>query len=442
MAVPAWQTDDLEEEWVDSSPSPPPSLKAVPAKSAQTESLPRHDPASIRAKRGSLRALGHSAARSLPSRAASSPQAGSPRVVSGHGEGRVLSEKVENNTAIGHKVLSPPTSDAEKDGGAGTFVVKDGVDDDRGKHLARKGKDMFGPSALEKMFRPPSPIVEETPAVVPTTPAPASTSPPSTNHIDSIRRASNPYAPTNPSRLSKSVTPSNISSSFSVTLPHEGDSQNTTILHDEEDASSLIVDVERDTDRTRELKSGEIETDMSLPRPGQNYPFTFSHPVADNAKEVSPNPSLSPFDPETKSQSTIHNHSPPKPGLRLFRSAYDTYTREHLSALVDSIAIDASPSPPPFGATSARYHGSRVESSSGSSEQSGPIRSGSRQSYSDESRSSKRMRMSPSSPGRRHNGVRDWAAEGRVMMDRLRAAAESTTTGSVSRSDGKLPMRR
>lgn len=436
MTIPAWQTDDLGEEWVESSPSPPPSLKA-PLQPSSTETLPRHDPASIRAKRGSLRALGHSAARSLPpSRSASSPQSGSPRVISGHGEGRILSEKVENNNN-GLTLPSPPMSDQEKDGGAGTFVVKDGVDDDRGRHLAKKGKDIFGASALEKMFRPPSPVPEE-PTPTPSTPSPATSAPNRPEEIESIRKASNPYAPTNPSRLSKSVTPSSVSSSFSVTLPHPDESQDITAPMEEgETESSLIVDVERDRDTTRELKSGEVETDMSLPRPGQNYPFTFSHPVdQDDSKGSNSDPSLSPFNPEDKSHSTMHHQSTHvKPGLRLFRSAYDTYTREHLSALVDSIAIDASPSPPPLPAASLMRRGSRLASEGSSS--GGGNSLGSRGSETDDSRSSKRMRMSPSSPARRPNGIRDWAAEGRAMMDRIRNAAGSTTTESVSHSQGQ-----
>ena len=77
---------------------------------------------------------------------------------------------------------------------AGTFVVKDGVEDDRGAYLARGGfasgkKDMFGPSALEKMFQPPSPPQQAV--------AVASNAP----NQPISRKSSHAYAPINPSRF-------------------------------------------------------------------------------------------------------------------------------------------------------------------------------------------------------------------------------------------------
>lgn len=156
-------------------------------------------------------------------------------------------------------------------------------------------------------------------------------------------------------------------------------------------------------------------------------------------------PSLEPLESGEPSHSTLnrrpqrgHGVSPirsSRPGLRLFRSTYDTYTREHLSALVDSIAIEPSPSPPvsdprdPRDWSPSRSLSDRSPSSSASRSGSGTMSSGG------ESRSSKRIRLSAPSPRR---GPRDWGAQGRAMMDRIRVRAEeSTTSASRSRTSGE-----
>jgi hypothetical protein len=452
MAFPAWQTDELDEEWVESSPSPPPTIARPPP----TETLPQATADSIRLKRGSLRALGHSAPRALPPSRNASRTSDSPRIVSGHGQGRVLSEKLENGS---DGLLSPPTSGNEADG-AGTFLVKEGVEDDRGRHLARKGRDMFGPSALEKMFRPPSPVAQ------PSTPIPASppgdslrdeivlpetaaTTTPPLPSVVNVRRPSHPYAPLNPSRLSKSVTPSSASTSFSATLPDATDITGLPNLPEPETSaersdapsqSSLIVDVDEGNrsssaeprtsgDERDGSKSREVLDDASPLGKNGNYAFTFSAPRRSLSNEDAQD-DLSPFNPDGRPDETAHStlprHSAPMPGLRLFRGTFDTYTREHLSALVDSIAIEDSPSPTRPG----RQYSPEDAGSDRSR------RSGSREDESQtDSRSSKRMRMSPASPARRAPGVRDWGAQGRAMMERMRAMDESNTSASQSHSD-------
>ena len=453
MAVPAWHTDELDEEWVESSPSPPPTI----ARPLPSEPLPQASADSIRLKRGSLRALGHSAPRALPPSRIASRTSDSPRIISGHGQGRVLSEKLENGS---DGLLSPPTSGNEGDG-AGTFLVKEGVEDDRGRHLARKGRDMFGPSALEKMFRPPSPVAQQP---TPTTAGPLcdtagvdqvspdkatnTTTTPPPPPVSHVRKPSHPYAPLNPSRLSKSVTPSSASTSFSATLPDVTDITGLrelpvtefTASTDHSDApsqTSLIVDVdEGNRSSSAEPRTGSEERDDSksaelhaeagpLGRDGK-YPFTFTAPHQGGSFEDVRSPFNPDAQPDETAHSTLPRQSVPQPGLRLFRGTFDTYTREHLSALVDSIAIEASPSP---------THSDRVYSpANAGSDQS--RRSGSRDADSEvDSRSSKRMRMSPVSPAKRAPGVRDWGAQGRAMLQRMRAMDDSTTSASQSRSD-------
>ena len=385
MATPGWATE-LEEEWLETSPSPPPAVIALPA----PESPPPINPASIRAKRGSLRALGHAAARALPPSRSFSLDANSHNI---HREGgRVRSERSDNLPP------SPPSSD-EGAAPAGTFVVKEGVEDDRGKALAKvkKGRDMFGPTALEKMFQPPSPDQQpQAPshqAQQPTSQQSHSKQP----HADEprikpqataptmdARRASHPYAPANPSRLSKSVTPSTASSITMSEMP--------TGL-----AEGLSV--------TR-----EEEAEPDLPR----QEFSFTYPA-----------------PAPESHSTVFDRPPPS-GVRLFRSTWNTATREHLSNILDSIALEPSPSPP-SAPNAQNLQGWSPDASS---------------SESSDMRSSKRMRMSPVSPAKRESGTEgggtiDWGAQGRAMLERIRRRpVESTTSGSVSVSDKRDETRK
>ncbi|OCF33354.1 hypothetical protein I316_05096 [Kwoniella heveanensis BCC8398] len=511
MAFPApgWATYELAEEWPESSPSPPPAqpvdLPPIPQ--------PRYDAESVRAKRGSLRMLGTASARPLPpSRSASSASNGDGkmRIVSGHvdeGRGHISSFSHGIDTGL----PSPPSSRSssgsgpgpkEDIGGAGTCVVKEGVEDNRGQHLARNpmgpkgGKDIFGALPLERMFDPPSPPLRvqthDQPQEIASTSPPehmsstpiATPTPAAINHA---RRTSHPYAPANPSRLSKSVTPSSNDSFTTISsaagslaptpvLEHDGfdepDSliRDSTILHDEEeqdDESNAAKQEDGANTKSARLgemtlRSGEVETDMSpFNRRGSgDYPFTFNAPRHPSTSSPDPGRSeRSIFDPdldaggEGPSHSTLHfRHKPTpaplqmqaprgvsqqssNPGLRLFRSTYDTYTREHLSALVDSIAIEPSPSPP----TNLTTRGSRdwepAAEGSISPSTSGSRSTPSGSSLSSDARSSKRLRLSPPSPPRRNAGLRDWGAQGRAMMDKIRGrdAGEETTT-SVSRS--------
>ena len=434
-----WQTDEIDEEWVEASPSPPQTLAELPA---ATESLVPPDPTSLKAKRGSLRALGHSAPRGLPP-----SRQNSAAGETGSARDRVLSERVGVGNGHDSGLTGGRTWSGSAGGPvAGTFVVKDGVEDDRGAHLARNGfapgkKDMFGPSALEKMFQPPSPPTQPEPTRVPSGPT------------QPIRRPSHAYAPVNPSRLSKSVTPSTTSGSTSMSLTLD-QQPSLSLFADESPLKDVESTPEREPGGSVELASPEAAEvsahhDDALAvdslRTKEDYPFTFKssyrssgNPI--NNKRPTFDPSLSPFATGEPSHSTLNGPSnrgkSSRPGLHLFRSTYDTYTREHLSALVDSIAIEPSPSPP----VGSLRDDDRAWSSEGSPTgegQSGPS-SGSRTRPSDESdaRSSKRMRMSPSSPARRAGGVRDWDAQARAVMDKIRGrAVESTTSASMSSPD-------
>ncbi len=451
MAAPAWAIE-LEEEWVETSPSPPHQPVELP-EPEPTESLLPVTVDSLRAKRGSLRALGHAAPRSLPpSRLASS----NAKIVSGHGEGRVLSERSVNLPA--NDVLSPPSSRSssgkhdEPVRAAGTFVVKEGVEDDRGKGLAgaRNGRDMFGPTALEKMFQPPSPPKPNQPQRLDQPEEAEQHSGPSAKQVltEEPRRASHPYAPTNPSRLSKSVTPSTASSLTMSEVPTKQEGEGDSVVKEEtriQEEEFIVPQLDFSFVYPAPSGSGSGGSGTTTIRGGSTRnkpPFEPPSEPFEGRGEPSHStlPDRSRRQPRTRQESSTR--APSKPPLRLFRSTYDTYTREHLSALVDSIAIEPSPSPPPTSIPNAENLKEWLPPASASASSEGS-----------DMRSSKRMRMSPSSPGRQdgqggRGGVRNWGAQGMAMLERIRGREVSTTTSgcqSGSRSDeveSELPLRR
>lgn len=504
-SVPGWATDELLEEWPESSPSPPPALSKLPAIPQPQVNLD-----SVRAKRGSLRILGQAAARPLPPSRSNS----NISVSNGDGPGRIVSGHVDggrghvSGTGIDVGVLSPPSSVSSSDGRetlpAGTFVVKDGVEDDRGAHLAKnrmgsKDKDIFGALPLERMFYPPSPSV-----VAPVT---ATDTPQHTNHptvslevfssasgpklSEPPRKASHQYAPLNPSRLSKSVTPSS-NDSFTTTMssapsivapqfmsskvPEADDSmlQNSTISRSEDDDSALCNAVPINAVPIVQQDNGARSTPTVTQRaPSQserisskspmvrlqdcsNYSFTFESPRQSSyqSSRDHSSPMRSPFNPEVEvavegpshstlnfrsrtcqSEFTNEDRSPPNPPLRLFRSTYDTYTREHLSALVDSIAVEPSPSPPAVVSVRLNEGSFSVDSSTSPSQSASSTHFNSTPSSASDVRSSKRLRLSPASPPQKRP-LRDWGAQGREMMNRLRNVEESVDEASLSRFSG------
>lgn len=502
---------------METSPSPPGTPTEAPSGPSQ---------ASVHTKRGSLRSLGHgSAARTLPpsrrGSAASSPEKerwvsnplvrsfsgmpSPPTSVSDDGE---LPARERDRSAS-----APSTTRAP-----GTFVVKEG-EDTHGKAFPinpfAQGKDIFAALPLERMFDPPSPQAEPTVDITnasmvyseqaqdvasdsspersasvdypePTrevspsfeyskrnassnaTPRSFSTTP-STSPSDTTgsRRVSHQYAPVNPSRLSKSMTPSD--NSFTTTA-ESSRAQTPSLPLDEEADMSLeriqeptepygdvtraypedtaaygeertgrdgdsagFESVDLDTTREDQAKSGEVETDLP-----QDYKFTFSAPRS-NSREGTPvfEPSLAPLEGGEPSHSTLRlRPAASNLGLRLFRNTYDTVTREHLSALVDSIAIQASPSPPSMPNAKNLRHWSPEHTESpaprngSDSDSLSTPESGSTLS---DARSSKRLRMTPPSP-RGPSALRDWRARGNAMLERIRVTDPELSWTSGSRS--------
>ncbi|KIJ14926.1 hypothetical protein PAXINDRAFT_12196 [Paxillus involutus ATCC 200175] len=235
---PAWQTDDLVEEWVEEDED---------EASLGTQSISLTEP--------------------LP--------------------GFLQTPSTDKDT------LSSPTSP----NAGGTFLIREDMPaaallpKTPGRQINKGGiKDFFSPLALEKMFEPPSPPPQK-PAALGFTAAPAI-----------------------PSRLSQAFTP-NDSQSESETNQVDHDSLKPTSSTDHLAPPSS----------THGARSSSLES-----------PFTFSVPCH------------SPKFPQAESTPgnvySIANPPMTDPRLRLFQLQYDTFTRDHLSAIVDSIAVNNTPS--------------------------------------------------------------------------------------------------
>ncbi|OAX39884.1 hypothetical protein K503DRAFT_769104 [Rhizopogon vinicolor AM-OR11-026] len=142
-------------------------------------------------------------------------------------------------------------------------------------------KDFFSPLALEKMFEPPSP-------------------PPPKSNALSLQSA-----PMVPSRLSQAYTPND--------------------SHTDLELSS------RPDDNRATLKPMSSLNSHALPGSSMECKFTFAVPRINGSI------------PQAESTPGVYSVARPPmtdPRLRLFQLQYDTFTRDHLSAMVDSIAIN------------------------------------------------------------------------------------------------------
>ncbi|KAK2459660.1 hypothetical protein APHAL10511_008305 [Amanita phalloides] len=169
--------------------------------------------------------------------------------------------------------------------------------------------------------------------------------------------------------------------------------------------------------------------------PSAEYKFTFSMPweistrqnhLTDgvlNQVQTTPNPPLTP-------------HAPPPatdPRLRLFQFQYDTYTRDHLSAMVDSIAVNT-PSGSVTGTTPSPTNGNPILSrvSEVSTVNTSHLRS------------AKRVKLSPrtdfygegdgagASISRPRPTGRDYVGESRTLMQKIKQARDFSTISTVA----------
>ncbi|KAI0317634.1 hypothetical protein OF83DRAFT_1120218 [Amylostereum chailletii] len=252
-------------------------------------------------------------------------------------------------------------------------------------------KDFFSPLALEKMFEPPSP------------PKGASSS-----------QNPNPSAPIVPSRLSQV----HAASSFSV----EGD---TEIIEDGEGGGDEILETDLPNvgafDGLR--PGGDCQFTFAVPRltPGSNAITPTGVPQAESTPGAAQFP---------------HANVPTTTPLRLFQFQYDTFTRDHLSAMVDSIAVN-SPSRSNTGNFTSTPAGSSPFGFSRGSELTAAS--------STDARSAKRVKLSPVSDfvgeGDGANAIiqrptlrRDYVGESKSLMAQIKQAKDFSTISTVASS--------
>ncbi|OJT12067.1 Septation initiation network scaffold protein cdc11 [Trametes pubescens] len=282
--------------------------------------------------------------------------------------------------------LCSPSDASKSADSAGTFIVREDMPQapllpkTPGRNKKALVKDFFSPLALEKMFEPPSP------------PHPSSSLPP-----PSLRATA--AVPTVPSRLSQVYVPP---SDHSLAQGDEEELPNSV-------GSILMNDV-------LEADGAHGQFTFSVPRPS---PFNPAGPVPEAQSTPGPN------------VAARHLNAPPTdPRLRLFQFQYDTFTRDHLSAMVDSIAVNT-----PSGEGIAATQGSRQSTPSGLS----PVA----ESSFTRLRSAKRIKLSPASDYSSEKGDgaaiiirpesrKDYVGESRNLMEQIRKARDFSTVSTVA----------
>ncbi|KAF6757564.1 hypothetical protein DFP72DRAFT_891521 [Ephemerocybe angulata] len=198
--------------------------------------------------------------------------------------------------------------------------------------------------------------------------------------------------------------------------------------------SAVVLDEAEDTGPSDKI----LETDMPNMdsfqgrRPSLACQFTFSM-AKNHASRLNPQAHSTPNPPH------LYPSAPPTDSrLRLFQFQYDTYTREHLSAMVDSIAINTpsgsgtTTSPPSYG-----QHLSRVSEITGTAANNNHLRS------------AKRIKLSPPSEFygegagagvviQRPHG-KDYVGESRSLMEKIKQARDFSTISTVAETPSQEP---
>jgi hypothetical protein len=302
MSRPAWQTEELDEEWIEDDDND--SLNVTRRSGASATST-----ISLTEVIGSLDITDH--------------------------HRRSHGSQASDRSADGGRSATAPR---------GTFVVREGVE---AVPLMAKtpGKPkgafagMFTPLALEKMFEPPSPPPAG-PSVL-REPSPARSSPP---------QSAVPRHSPGPSPLSQSHLPV-------PPIPIVHITPSASFQFDASTHSAYPPQLEDGDTKTSQVPSTEFT--FTAPR---FTPIPFNpNPGRVALAESTPGPSCP--QPGTKQRLDIETPlplpslpAPPMtdPRLRLFQFQYDTFTREHLSAILDTMPVHAgSPSTTNFSPHSA-----------------------------------------------------------------------------------------
>ncbi|KAG6815980.1 hypothetical protein H0H87_009683 [Tephrocybe sp. NHM501043] len=271
----------------------------------------------------------------------------------------------------------------------GTFLVREDIPNEPllaktpGKQKKGVIKDFFSPLPLERMFEPPSP-------------------PPKSKLSNSLIPPSNAYQPSPLSSGEESP---------------KGEEEDEIVETDMPDMNSFHG----------RKASIACQFTFAVPRNRMLTPKAMNEGAAQ--AQSTPNP---PFIPNRTAPPTTD------PRLRLFQFQYDTYTREQLSAMVDSIAVNSgtgtTPSPISFN------HLSQVLETDSSVENMSHLRS------------AKRIKLSPSSDygeGAGHGAVigrprilgKDYVGESKSLMQQIKQARDFSTISTVASSrQGSPPI--
>ncbi|KAG8927688.1 hypothetical protein FRC02_007914 [Tulasnella sp. 418] len=330
FSIPGWQTEELEEEWV--------SQPSSPANNQDGDG------------NGEIAVLTKDKQRSAPyTPTRCSSVGGSIRLIDG------LREEEDS-----YQDDNEP--DAEECATGGTFLIREDqplpvtpLGLKPGQAFGKKAgiKTFFTPLALERMFDPPSPPQQheqhEQPSTVPEPPSYSQRPPPPTP------------PPPKPifTPMSQTKKPSKLSQSY---LPADFDTSTET-----SNTADGTDGVELEPSKSDEILASDIPglTGFDGRKPSADFQFTFTmSPHASNTPHRGTHLSPPNFTPNPRARqvsngSTIlddddepDRHGPEEGDgqlskrdsrLRLFQYQYDTFTREHLSALVDTIAVKSSP---------------------------------------------------------------------------------------------------
>ncbi|KDR82633.1 hypothetical protein GALMADRAFT_238061 [Galerina marginata CBS 339.88] len=316
-------------------------------------------------------------------------------------------EEEENNMSYGTQSVSftvplstqiHTTADFEPDAtpsgsrhAVGTFLVREDVVNapllpkTPGRNKKGLVKDFFTPLPLERMFEPPSPPVHTETEIQAAHRSPLARSP-SSNKSESFRGVEDEIVETDmPNMNSFHGRKASMACQFTFAVPREAPS------------------------RPAALNSGTYPQAQSTPNP----PFVPSGPAP-----------------------------PTDPRLRLFQFQYDTYTREHLSALVDSIAVNT-----PSG-TGTRTTATPTSFSNGLSRVSEVTGTAPNMSH---MRSTKRIKLSPSGDlygegaglqatiARPKLYGKDYVGESRSLMEKIKQARDYSTISTVASGQNNTP---
>ncbi|KAF9046485.1 hypothetical protein BJ165DRAFT_1472061 [Panaeolus papilionaceus] len=298
-----------------------------------------------------------------------------------------LSTHIQTNTDFEPDVTPASTCTGQ----VGTFLVREDVEHTpfvpKTPGRNKKVKDIFTPLPLERMFDPPSP------------PSPQSQPNPISNEVENTP-------------LSRSYTP-------------------------------------RSPQQAEEMSDEIVETDM----PNMNSfhgrkaslacQFTFSVPREPTGRLSGLNLSPFPQAQSTPNPPPVPTRNPPPSDsrLRLFQFQYDTYTREHLSALVDSIAINTPSGTGTAAGTPTSFSNglSRVTEATGSTNNVSHMRS------------AKRIKLSPTSDfNGQDEGLQvtiarpklygqDYVGESRSLMQQIKQARDFSTISTVASTQNDSP---